>query len=207
VTVATAHTLRKPAEAAHPIHELIRERWSPRAFSDRPVEQATLHSLFEAARWAASGGNKQPWRFILATIDDAPAHARLAATLNEKNHLWAQHAPVLILVVAEIYPYPGKEYAGFYDVGMAVGNLVTQAVDLGLATHQMGGFDADKARATLGIPEGYAPLAVIALGYPGSHTTLSDDLQERELAPRSRKPLEEFVFEGHWNVPAAEVTA
>jgi nitroreductase len=207
VTVATAEPLRKPAEAAHPIHELIRERWSPRAFSDRPVERATLHSLFEAARWAASGGNKQPWRFILATKENAQAHERLAAALHEKNHLWAQHAPVLILVVAEIYPYPGKEYAGFYDVGMAVGNLVTQAVDLGLVTHQMGGFDADKARTTLGIPEGYAPLAMIALGYPGSYTTLPDDLQERELAPRSRKPLEDFVFDGYWNEPAGEVIA
>jgi nitroreductase len=106
--------------------------------------------------------------------------------------------PYPILVVARLYDRSGKEYTSYYDVGMAVGNLVTQAVDLGLVTHQMGGFDADKACEALGIPEGYQPLAVIALGYPGTPDALPDDLRERELALRSRKPLEEFVFEGHW---------
>src|SRR5262245_51054086 len=105
MSVITADPLRKPADAHYPNHDLIRERWSPRAFADRPVGRATLHSLFEAARWAASGGNKQPWRFILATKEHAESHARLAATLADKNYLWAQHAPVLILVVAELYPY------------------------------------------------------------------------------------------------------
>ncbi len=198
MTNIDALPLRKPADASHPIHELIGERWSPRAFADRPVEREKLYSLFEAARWAASAGNQQPWYFLVGTKEDAENHARLVATLWERNILWAQYAPVLILVIAKLYDRPGKEVTSFYDVGMAVGNLVTQAVDLGLVTHQMGGFDAEKAREALSIPEGYQPLAMIALGYLGTPDGLPDDLRERELAPRSRKPLEEFVFEGQW---------
>jgi nitroreductase len=198
MTNIEAYPLRKPADASHPIHELISERWSPRAFADRSVEREKLYSLLEAARWAASAGNQQPWYFLVGTKEHAENRARLAATLWERNILWAQYAPVLILVVAKLYDRPGKELTSFYDVGMAVGNLVTQAVDLGLVTHQMAGFDAEKARETLGIPEGYQPLAMIALGYLGTPDGLPDDLRKRELAPRSRKPLEEFVFEGQW---------
>lgn len=198
MTNIDALPLRKPADASHPIHELISERWSPRAFADRPVEREKLYSLFEAARWAASAGNQQPWYFLVGTKEDAENHARLVATLRERNILWAQYAPVLILVVAKLYDRPGKELTSFYDVGMAVGNLVTQAVNLGLVTHQMAGFDAEKAREALNIPEGYQPLAMIALGYLGTPDGLPDDLRGRELAPRSRKPLEEFVFEGQW---------
>ena len=199
----TAPVLRKPAEAEHPIHDLIRERWSPRAFADRPVAQGTLHSVLEAARWAASAANQQPWSFVVATREDAEAHARMVSTLMEGNVRWAQHAPVLILVVAKLYERPGKEHISFYDVGMAVGNLVTQASHLGLVTHQMGGFHADTAREVLGIPAGYEPLAVIALGYPGDHEALPEDLRERELAPRSRKLQREFVFAGRWGEPLA----
>jgi nitroreductase len=198
--MTNTHTfsLRKPADASYPIHNLIGERWSPRAFTDRPVEREKLYSILEAARWAASSSNQQPWNFIVATKENADDHERMVAILWDRNIRWAKYAPVLILVVAKLYDRPGKEYASFYDVGMAVGNLVTQAVDLGLVTHQMGGFDPDKAREILGIPQGYLPLAVIALGYPGTLEMLPDDLRERELAPRSRKPLEEFVFEGRW---------
>jgi len=134
-----------------------------------------------------------------ATKENAEEHAQLVATLNEGNVVWAQNAPVLILTLAQLYEYPGKEYNSFYDVGMAVGNLVTQAVHLGLMTHQMGGFDADKARASLNIPDGYQPLTMIALGYSDAPDTLPEPLRERELAPRSRKTQEEFVFHGRWN--------
>ena len=204
MTSIDAFPVRKPADASHPIHDLISERWSPRAFADRPVEREKLYSLLEAARWAPSSRNLQPWYFIVATKENADDYERLLATLWDRNALWAKYAPVLLLVVAKLSDHPGGEYTTFYDVGMAAGNLVTQAVDLGLATHQMGGFDPDKARASLGIPEGYQPLAVIALGYPGTLDMLPDDLREREVAPRSRKPLEDFAFEGRWeqSVPA-----
>src|SRR5947209_17090462 len=203
MSTLTAAVLRKPAEAEHPIHDLIRERWSPRAFADRPVAPGTLHSVLEAARWAASAANQQPWSFVVATREDAAAHARMVGTLMEGNVRWAQHAPVLILVVARLYEHPGKEHISFYDVGMAVGNLLTQVTHLGLVAHQMGGFHADMAREVLGIPDGYEPLAVIALGYPGDHEALPEDLRERELAPRSRKLQREFVFAGRWGEPLA----
>ncbi len=197
---------RKPAEAHYPIHDLIRERWSPRAYDDRPVERAKLYSIFEAARWAPSANNRQPWHFIIGTNEHPDDHARLAAILNERNRRWAERAPVLILAVAQLSSRPGKEYTSLFDVGLAVGNLVHQAVDLGLVTYQMGGFDADLARATLGIPDGYVPVVAIALGYPGPAAALPDDLQEREAAPRFRKPLEEFVYQGQWEQVAEEVT-
>lgn len=198
MTAIDITSLGKSADAHYPIHELISERWSPRAFAARPVEREKLQSLFEAARWAPSAGNKQPWSFIFATEEDAEAHARVVEALNEGNVIWAQHAPVLVVTVAQLYPYPGKEYVSFYDLGMAAGNLHTQAVALGLATHPMGGFDAAKLRASLNIPEGYEIPSVIAIGYPGSMENLSETLREREAQPRTRKPQQEFVFEGVW---------
>jgi nitroreductase len=198
MTTLDTPVLRKPAEAEHPIHDLISERWSPRAFAGRPVAPDTLRSVLEAARWAPSAANMQPWYFIVAGSEDAAAHERMVSVLAEGNVRWAQHAPVLILVVAKLYAYAGKEHNSFYDTGMAVANLITQATHLGLVTHQMGGFDADKAREVLGIPDGYQPLAVMAMGYPGDHLTLPDDLRERELAPRTRKRQQEFAFSGRW---------
>ncbi|BCL79461.1 nitroreductase family protein [Ktedonobacteria bacterium brp13] len=191
-------TLHKPASAQYPIHDLISHRWSPRAFSDQPVDQATLKSLFEAARWAASAANKQPWNFIYATRENPEAFERLAAILVEANSVWAKNASVLILTVAKRGEYAGHEYTTYYELGMAVGNLVTQAVELGLATHQMGGFDKAKAIADLNIPEGYDPITVLAVGYPGNHETLPETLREREIAERTRKAQDEFVFEGSW---------
>ena len=202
--MTSTEVVRNPASAGHPIHELIRERWSPRAFSDRPVEREKLHSLFEAARWAASAANQQPWHFIFATKEHPEEHARFVSTLAELNIVWAQQAPVLILIAAQRYEFPGKEFTSYYDTGMAVGNLVTQAVELGLNTHQMGGFDPEKAREVLNIPEGYDPITVMAVGYPGSPEMLPDKLREREVAPRTRKPLIDFVFEGGWNHPAPD---
>jgi nitroreductase len=207
MTALYSEPFRKPADTDHPIHDLLRERWSPRAFATHPVDHATLQRLFEAARWAPSANNRQPWYFVVGTSDRPEDHAQLAATLNERNRRWARYAPVLILVVAQLVSQPGNELASLYDVGLAVGNLTVQAVDLGLVTHQLGGFDAQHARDAVGIPEGYAPVVVLALGYPGSPEALPDDLRQRERASRSRKPLEEFVFEGQWQHVAEEVGA
>lgn len=190
--------LHKPATTEHAIHPLLSNRWSPRAFAARPIADSTLQQLFEAARWAASAANKQPWRFVVASDQNPEMHARMASVLAEGNRVWAEQAPVLILVAAELYPYPGKEQVSFYDAGMAAANLVTQAVDLGLATHQMGGFDSAAAKSAFNIPDNCVPIAVIALGYPGSLDQLEGVLRERELGQRSRNPQSDFVFWGTW---------
>ena len=199
--------MKPPAETAHPIHELLRHRWSPRAFADAQVMPDQLRTLFEAARWAPSSFNEQPWGFILTTRDDPEPFGRLLATLTERNRSWASRAPVLILSVARLrFARNGKPNRhALHDVGMAVENLVIQATALGLVVHQMAGFDVDKAREAFGIGEGLEPVAAIALGLPGDPESLPDGLRERELEPRARRPLEEFVFGGRWGAASSLV--
>jgi nitroreductase len=195
--------MEKPADAQHPIHDLFKRRWSPRTFSDQPVEAETLRILFEAARWAPSSYNEQPWRFIVANKDYETDWNRLFACLVEGNRKWAYRAPVLILSVASLNfeeDSTANRHA-FYDTGMAVENLVLQATALGLAAHQMAGFDVEKARADLKIPSGYEPVAMISVGHPGDLASLPDRLRERELQPRSRRPISEWTFSGQWGTP------
>ena len=193
--------MEKPADNQYPIHELIKQRWSPLAFNIRPVEPEKIASLLEAARWAASCFNEQPWFFIVATQDNAQEYEKLFSCLVEANQTWAKDAPLLMLSVAKLSftrnNKPNRH--ALHDLGFAVGNLTLQAQALGLFVHQMGGFDADKARTLYSIPEDYEPVAAIAIGYPGNLSQLDEDLQQRELSPRSRKPLTEFVFRGNWN--------
>lgn len=195
-----AKAMEKPAENQYPIHELIRRRWSPRAFSAQMVEPEKMRSLLEAARWAASCFNEQPWSFIVATKEKSDAFERLLGCLVKANVLWAQHAPVLMLSVARLnFERNGKPNRhAFHDVGLALGNLTVQATALGLSLHQMAGFDVAKAREQFNIPEGHEAVAAIALGYPGDEESLPDDLRERELGPRSRRTLESFVFSSEW---------
>jgi len=190
----------KPAETQHPIHELLQRRWSPRAFSPQPVEDDKLKSLFEAARWAASSFNEQPWSFIVTTRSEPEEFARLLKCLVEGNRLWAQRAPVLVLAVAKLhFDLDGRPNRhAFHDVGQAVANLVIQATALGLSVHQMAGFDVALAREELSIPDGHEPVAVIAIGYRGDLNNLPDQLRERELAGRRRKEFDTFVFSGSW---------
>jgi len=192
--------MQKLAETRYPIHELLRERWSPRAFADRMVEPEKLRSLLEAARWAPSSFNEQPWSFIVATKEHPGEYERLLSCLVEGNIRWAQHAPVLMLSVARLAfernQKPNRH--AFHDVGLAVENLVIQGMALGLFVHQMAGFHADRARDVYGIPEGHEPVAAMAIGYLDDPGRLPDDLREREVAPRFRKPLESFVFSGQW---------
>ena len=195
--------MEKPAAVAHPIHELLQRRWSPRAFADRMVEPEQLQSLFEAARWAPSSNNEQPWHFIVGTKADPPAHDRLVACLKEGNRKWAFRAPVLILSVARLNfedeGTPNRH--AWHDTGMAALSLCLQATALGMVAHQMAGFEIEKARTDLGIPAGYEPVAMIAVGYPGDPASLPDYLRERELKPRERKAVTEFVSHGRWNGP------
>jgi len=196
--------VNKPAETRYAIHEILKQRWSPRAFSSKPVEPEKLLSLFEAARWAPSGGNAQPWTFIVAQRGES-MHARFIEIMMGRNAEWANNVPVLVLAVANTLRKPGvtNPYA-VYDVGQAVAHLSVQAHALGLHVHQMAGFDASKIRELVGLPEGHDPVTIIAIGYQGDPSELPDDLQERERQPRTRKSLAEVVFAGHWNEPLTE---
>ena len=200
--------MEKLAETHYPIHDLLRKRWSPRAFSSRPVEPEKLRSLWEAARWAPSSYNEQPWSFIVATKEDEAEYAQLLSCLVEGNIQWAKHAPVLMVSVAKLHFDENGERNrhAFHDVGQAVANLIVQATALGLVVHQMAGVFPDKIRELYGIPEGYEAVAGIALGYPGDPATLPERLRQRELAPRSRKTIREFVFAGRWGRPSPIVT-
>lgn len=190
----------KPAETQFPLHDLLRRRWSPRAFDGRLVEAEKIGSLLEAVRWAPSSSNEQPWRFVVATREEPAEYDRLLACLLEGNRKWAYRAPVLIVSVArmdfEDDSRPNRH--AFHDVGLATENLLLQATALRLVAHPMAGFDIEKARADLKIPPGYEPVAMIAVGYPGELTVLQDYLQQRELKSRERKPLTEIVFSGQW---------
>lgn len=200
----------KAAAAAHPIHPLIQHRWSPRAFAEQTVEPEKLLSLLEAARWAASGGNGQPWHFIVGARGTA-THGKLVEALREGNLPWAAQTPVLMLTVAKTMTGSGQPNGGqpnrhaLYDVGLAVANLTVQAATLDLFVHQMAGFYPEKARELFAIPEGYEPVTMVAVGYLGDPETLNEIMRERELSPRVRRPLQEFVFEEEWGQTAALV--
>ncbi len=200
--------MEKPADVQYPIHDLIKRRWSPRAFSDRSIKPETLQSLLEAARWAPSSNNEQPWSFIVAAKDDPDEFGRLLSCLVEGNSLWAQHAPVLMVSVARLsFEDDGQPNRhAFHDVGQAVANLIVQATALGLMVHQMAGFHPDKVRELYSVPKEFEPVAAMALGYPGDPQSLSDKLKKRELAPRERKPITEFVFTGRWGRTSPVVT-
>lgn len=190
----------KPAQPEFQIHELFIRRWSPRAFDERLVAAATLKTLFEAARWAPSSNNEQPWRFIVASKNHEVDWNRLFNCLAAGNQQWAVRAPVLMLSVASMhFEDDGKPNRhALHDMGLATENLVLQATASGLVAHQMAGFDVEKARADLRIPAGYEPVAMIAIGYPGNTDILPERLRERELGPRSRRPIGEWTFGGQW---------
>lgn len=195
--------MEKPAETQYQIHDLLRRRWSPRAFDDRPIELEKLRSLFEAARWAPSSNNGQPWRFLVATKQNKTEHDRLFNCLVEGNQKWAYRAPALLLSVAKLQFEDGSPNRhALHDTGMAVENLVVQATALGLVAHQMAGFRIDQARADCKIPESYEPVAMIVVGYPGDLALLSDHLHAREVQPRVRKPLTELVYSATWEQPS-----
>jgi nitroreductase len=194
--------MKKTATTSYPIHDLLAERWSPRAFSDRPLEREKLGSLLEAARWAPSCFNEQPWTLLVATRDDRAGFNRLASCLMEANS-WAKDAPVLILSVAKLtFERNGKPNRhAFHDVGLAMGNLTVQAQSVGLSVHQMAGFDAERAREVLRIPKGFDPVAMIVVGYRAEQDALPEALREREVASRDRKELDSIVFAAAWNEP------
>lgn len=183
-----------------PINELLQKRWSPRAFANRPVEPVKLTRLFEAARWAPSSFNDQPWHFLYAAREDEEAFEKLLDCLSENNRKWAGEAPVLMLAVTRTFftknEKPNRH--AWHDLGQAIAYLTFQATEMDLYLHQMAGFSPERAREHFAIPEGYDPATAIALGYLGDPADLPAPFGERELKPQERRPLSSFVFRGSW---------
>lgn len=189
----------KIAKTDYPIGALIAKRWSARAFSDSPVEKQKISSLLEAARWAPSSSNEQPWRFIVFTIEDKERLEKARSVLSEGN-AYARKAPVLMCGVAKkTYTHNDKDNRHYmHDVGAATAYMFLEAYNQGLVMHIMGGFDIEKARHLFGIPKGFEPTTMIAIGYYGAPEMLPEKVREKELAPRSRKAIEEWTFIGSW---------
>jgi len=199
---------RNDATNKYQINEVIKKRWSPVAFSSEPIEPDKINSLFEAMRWAPSSRNEQPWRIIYATKGEPKDYERLASLLNEDNG-YAKDAYFLGVICAlkhHIYKNkPNRTY--LYDTGAAAENLFLQAVSMGLAAHEMGGFDQEGVYEKLGIPEDevYA-VAMIAVGYPGDESKLSEELKKKQNKIRERKPIAEIAMRGKWrNSPYLDI--
>lgn len=194
----------KHATADHEVLDLIRQRWSPRAFdAAQPVTTSDLWRLFEAARWAPSSRNEQPWRFVVADLQQSPeAYDALLGAITPGNRVWAHAAPVLVLVAVRLTVEQTGEANrhAYYDAGQAVALLTMQAQSQGLAVRQMEGFDHAKAREVCGVPDAFEPAVVMAIGYPGSPESLTNEKHRAaETTPRRRRPAAEFVFNGTWD--------
>jgi nitroreductase len=193
----------KHAPAVDGVLPLFHTRWSPRSFAEREVSPADLDRVFEAARWAASSYNEQPWRFVVG-VRNSPAYKKILDSLVPFNQLWAASAPVLILGAAKtkFSHNDAPNRVALYDLGAAASYLTLQAAALGIATHQMAGFDENAARKAFGIPDDYLIGAVIALGYQDEPDKLpNEQFKSQETARRTRKPLTDFVFSA-WDTPA-----
>ncbi len=190
----------KLADTEYPIHELLQKRWSPRSFAEKSIDTDLLNQLFEAARWAPSSYNEQPWRFIVARKEDQEAYKQLASVMNDFNQSWASDAPVLVLALAKTtFDLDGRDnpHAG-HDLGQAIAHLTFEATKHDLYVHQMAGILPQKAREQYDIPDDYKPMTMFAIGYKGHPESLNDKLQKQETSPRIRKDLDEIVFDGAW---------
>ncbi len=199
--------MKKPAITQAPIHELLANRWSGRAYdAARPIERTHLISLLEAARWAPSCYGDQPWRFVLWNKANDAAGWQLAFEhLAPANQAWGRDAPLLLLVAANtLFQHNGQpNLHAQYDTGAAAENLCLQAEALGMMAHQVGGFDAEGLRVAAGVPAQFAVMAMIAVGYPADPATHSAEVSARENAVRKRRELGELFFEGVWARPIA----
>lgn len=196
--------MENSAKPDYPIHEVLVKRFSPYGFAPTPVPLEDLRSVFEAARWAPSSYNEQPWRYIVATQGDGPEFEKLLHCLVEANQAWAKYAPVLALgVVSTKFSLNGKpNKAAQHDLGLASACLTFEATARGLYVHQMIGIEPAKARATYNIPEDFEPWTGLAIGYLADPANVEEAFRQRDSAPRQRRPLQEFVFTGNWQQPA-----
>ena len=192
--------MEKPASTTYPLEPAIARRWSPRAYDpDRIVSDRDLLTCLEAARWAPSSVNEQPWRYLVFDHKDPEARERARACLSDGN-AWARRVPVLILSVAKLtFTRNGKPNRhAHYDTGAATVSLCLQATALGMFAHQMGGFDSARARAEFAIPDNCEPMTMIALGYYGRVEDLQEPQRSRETEPRARLALDAIYFRGYW---------
>jgi len=191
------------SDISYPIHALIEKRWSPRSFSEKDISQEDLRSLLEAARWAPSCFNEQPWAFIIARKSDVKDFQTMLSCLVEANRIWAQGAPVLAIAIAKTQfsrnGNPNRH--ALHDVGLAVGQMGIQAMSLGIYMHQMAGIHAETIRQSYQLPPECEPVTAIAFGYPGPPHQLPEALAAREQAPRQRHTQDQFVFTSKWQNP------
>lgn len=200
--------MSKRADTDYPVHELIANRWSPCGFAARRISREEICSLFEAARWSASSYNEQPWSYIVATQDDAAEFDKVLSCLVEPNQVWAKAAPVLVICCTsrKFARNDKPNAAADHDLGLAAANLSLEATSRGIAVHQMIGILPAKARTVFEIPDGVDAVTGLAVGYTADPNTLPDALKQRDESPRSRKPLQEFVFGGTWGSTSKLVT-
>ena len=200
--------MNKPANTDHPVHELIANRWSPCGFAAQQISREEICSLFEAARWSASSYNEQAWSYVVATQDEPAEFEKAISCLVEGNQAWAKAAPVLVICCTsrKFSRNDKPNTAADHDLGLAAANLSLEATSRGIAVHQMIGILPGKARTLFQIPEGVDPLTAMAIGHIAAPDTLPDDLKQRDESPRSRKPLQDFVFGGSWGSTSKIVT-
>lgn len=195
-------TFNRPAPATRPIHDLLARRWSSRAFDPkRPVSREQLLVLLEAGRWAPSCNGDEPWRYLIwDKARDPEGWQKAFDCLSENNKKWVKNVPLLMLSCAgSIFEATGKPNRWTqHDTGAASVSMALQATAMGLMVHQMGGFDAEKARAAFAIPPEYTPMAMIAIGYQTVPDILDEETKAKELRPRARKPIAQRFFEGGW---------
>lgn len=186
----------KLASNEYPIHDLLRKRWSPRAFENQFIQPDVVRSLFEAGRWSPSASNIQPWYYILGLKGDE-TYQFIKETLVEFNLLWATRAPIMFLTIYKETNDTGMPNpSALYDLGQSVAHITFQAAAEGLYVHQMAGFDPEKAARIFEIPEGYKVATVVAVGYIGNHKDLHPNLIPGEISPRTRRKVSETVYSG-----------
>ena len=195
-------TFNRPASTTRPIHDLLARRWSSRAFDpQRPVSREQLLVLVEAGRWAPSCNGDEPWRYLIwDKARDPEGWQKAFDCLSENNRKWVKNVPLLMLSCAgSSFEATGKPNRWTqHDTGAASVSMALQASAMGLMVHQMGGYDAEKARAAFGIPAEYTPMAMIAIGYQASPDILDEETKAKELRPRARKPAAQRFYEGGW---------
>lgn len=196
----------KKPDLENPVQEFVAKRWSPVSFDGRAIDRAELLSIFEAARWAPSAFNEQPWRYIVASREDGEAFEALLSCLVDSNRAWAEHASAVALgVTANTFARNGKTNAyARHDLGLASGQLCAEAAAREVQVHQMAGILPDKAREIYSIPENFEAVTALALGYPGENTELDESIRDRDQQARSRRPLGATLFGKSWDEPYSQ---